>query len=292
MSRSREVVRRLESGLRIADEVVAGRHGAVPVRRYRGSSSPAHPQLLIWIHGGAFMSGGLDQLESHAVAAALARHGVEVVAVDYRLVPRCSFLRDAPPGRLPGVRFPVPLEDVVDVCTAVAGDRTDYLLGGASAGAALAASAALRLPAERAQGPAGMVLAYGTFHAELPAPSAELRSRTGGVHSFLQFRPESVRRMNRNYAGTLDALDHPHAFAGGHDLCGLPAALLLDADRDTLRASSEMFADELVGAGVPVARHVVRGARHGFLDRPATGHFSRGIAVIADWLGTRSANLS
>ncbi|MFF8450002.1 alpha/beta hydrolase [Streptomyces leeuwenhoekii] len=272
----------LLDGVDFTDGSVGGRHGAVPVRRYR----PAGPAAgtLVWLHGGAFSGGGLDQCESHAVGAALVRHGIEVVAVDYRRVPRWNPWRDPGPGRLPGVRFPVPLDDVVDAFGAVAREQGPVMLGGASAGACLAAAAGLRLHAEEKASPAGLVLAYGTFHATLPPVPETVRDRLRGRHGLVQFRPDTVRRMNHNYAGSAEAMALPFAFPGGHRLPPMPPTLMVDADRDTLRASGEAFARELADSGTRVDRHVVRGSTHGFLDRPHGPHFVTGTALMGSWI--------
>ncbi|HWU07156.1 MAG TPA: alpha/beta hydrolase fold domain-containing protein [Streptomyces sp.] len=280
--RTARVMAALLDGIDHADDSVPGRHGGIPVRRYRPDGLPVG--TLVWLHGGAFSHGGLDQLESHAVGAALVRQGIEVVAVDYRRVPRWNPWRDPGPGRLPGVRFPVPLDDVVDAFGAVSRERGPVLLGGASAGACLAAAAALRMHAEEDAPPAGLVLAYGTFHAELPPIPEEMRGRVRGRHGLVQFRPDTVRRMNHNYAGSAEAMALPFAFPGGHRLPPLPPSLMVDADRDTLRASGEAFAGELSASGTVVTHHVVREAPHGFLDRPHRPHFATGTALIGDWI--------
>jgi xylan 1,4-beta-xylosidase len=74
------------------------------------------------------------------------------------------------------------------------------------------------------------------------------------------------------------------AFPGGHDLSGFPRTLLIDADRDSLRASGGAFADELRSFGVPINYEIVADARHGFLNQPQSGYFATGIATIRDWL--------
>jgi len=277
--------------LNIEDAEARGRHGVVPVRIYTppgGAGENAAP--LVWAHGGAFAWGDLDMPEAHAVAMAVARTGREVVSVDYRRVPPFSWVRRPPSGKLSGMRFPIPLDDVIDVFTWVqarsAGART--VLGGASAGACLAAAATLRLRDEGQPGPAGLVLAYGTFHASLPAPSARLASRIRGWHRLGQFTPGVVDKMNRNYAGTAEALQDRHAFPGGGELGGFPPTLVLDADRDALGASGEAFAAELAAAGVDVVHARVPEARHGFLNRPQRPHFGLGIRVVTDWLLNRS----
>ncbi|GAA2393725.1 alpha/beta hydrolase [Dactylosporangium salmoneum] len=249
----------------MAGESLTGRHGEIPVRWY-GDPDAGRPPL-VWLHGGGFAHGDLDMPESHAVAGAVARSGRAVVAVGYRLVP-----------------YPVPVDDVADAFAAVR-DRAPggrVVLGGASAGACLAAAAALRMRDERRPGPDRLVLAYGTFHAALPAASRALWRRLAGRWWWRQMGGRDVARMNRAYVGA--AVADPHALPGGHDLAGLPPALLLDADRDRLRASGERFARELADAAVPHEHHVVAGTPHGFLNRPAHPGFAAGVARIVRWL--------
>ncbi|MBP2266325.1 acetyl esterase/lipase [Pseudarthrobacter sp. PvP004] len=90
--------------------------------------------------------------------------------------------------------------------------------------------------------------------------------------------------MNRNYAGSLHEMSNSFAFPGGHDLTGLPPTLLVDADRDSLRASGTEFARDLTRAGVPVDYEAIDNATHGFLDRPGTKHFDAGLAAMLRWL--------
>ena len=274
-------------GLTISDEVIDGRHGPVPVRRYAAGAGPSQDKdPLIWLHGGAFSWGGLDQLESHAVACALANEGWPVIAVDYRLAPPWSWIKKPQPGVLPGIRYPVPLDDVIDVINAIRKEepRRRLLLGGASAGACLAAAATIRLRDEKKEGPDRLILAYGTFHAALPALTPEIKTRVRGRYGIAQFNPATVERMNRNYAGSLAAMSDPHAFPGGADLSGFPPTLMLDADHDTLRASGQAFRDELKAAGTTIEYRVVADSRHGFLDKPQTPTFPEGIRRIHAWL--------
>jgi acetyl esterase len=274
------------TGTKIVEDTIVGRHGAIAVRRYLPATPTPGEEPLVWLHGGAFSHGDLDQLESHAPALTIAAAGRPVVTVDYRRVPPWSWLRRPKPGVLDGIRFPVTVEDVIDAFEHIRAETPDgrVILGGASAGACLAAAATLRLQRAGGKTPARLMLAYGTFHAALPAVSRELRSRIRGRHGIVQFRPGTVDRMNRNYAGSLQAMSNPFAFPGGHDLTGLPPTLVVDADRDSLRASGAAFAHDLARAGVPVAYEVIAGSTHGFLDRPETAHFDAGMDVILRWL--------
>ena len=278
----------LADGLDVADLTIDGRHGTVPVRRYM-PTAPAAPQgasPFVWLHGGGFAFGHLDMPEAHAVACAIARSGRTVHSVDYRRVPMWNIFRSPHPGILKGTRYPVPLEDVIDAFTYVLDASTvPVVLGGASAGACLAAAAAVRLRDENRPGPRGLVLAYGTFHGVLPAlgPDVVMAKRGRGMGA------KDANRMSWNYAGSLEALKDPHALPGGHDLRDLPTTLSIIAETDTLRASSGAFAEELAKAGVSVDHYVEPGSQHGFLNKPGTAPFEDAVARMNTWLNELDA---
>lgn len=283
-------------GVEVTNSAVAGPHGPIPVRTYsraRGAASTA-ALPFIWLHGGGFYSGSLDQPETHEVAFALARAGFEVTTVDYRLVTlggreRARHGGAREPNRAgraprPDIRYPVPLDDVLAVVETVSErSRDGVVLGGASAGACLAAGAAYRLARAGASPLRGLFLAYGTFHAELPERSPELLSRLRGRRRYVH-TPWLIGQMNLNYAGSEDVLSRPDAFPGGHDLSGFPPSLVVDADRDAMRASGSLFARELEDAGVETERRVLPGSAHAFLNRPNDPAFTRGIDLVSEWM--------
>lgn len=262
---------------------------AVPVRWY----DPPRPAVsstptLLWVHGGGFFRGGLDQPEADAVARALADRGVRVATVDHRLAPVPFVGRVTSSGaRRPRVRFPLPLDDVVTAHHEVLG-RSPHgvVLGGASAGACLAAAAVLRA-VDAGSPPAGAVFAYGFFHARHPRVR-DPRMRSRG-HRRVTHAAWALDVANRNYAGSTRALGERHAFPGGHDLTGFPRTLVVNADHDAMRASGDRFASELATAGVEVERHVLPGTRHAFLNRPQLDAFDAAIGRIADWFHAVSA---
>lgn len=286
------------SGPAPVDDVVAG----VPVRRYAaavpagdGPEEARSAPVLVWAHGGGFFRGGLDQPEAHEVASALARRGVGVVTVDYRLTPwplvgRVGRVeRGASVGPVARVgragrgrtRFPGPVDDVSAVWRSVAeATPGGALIGGASAGACLAAAATLRAIDEGAA-PRGVVLGYGFFHPVLPVDRALQRSVRG--HRRLSHSRWGLDLMNRNYAGTAAALAERHAFAGGQDLAGFPRTLMVDAEADSMRASGDAFARELTASGADLERHVLPGTRHAFLDRPRLAEFGAAVELVAGW---------
>lgn len=267
----------------IRDRTLEGPRGTVPVREYLPARPDPAAAPLLWIHGGAFVSGGLDQHESHAVALRVAASGRRVRTVDYALVPR--FRVWGPPVLRPsGNRYPAPLDDVLTAATDLRAAGARLVIGGASAGACLAASAAIRLRDRAGEAPAALILAYATLHAELPPLPDAVRARVRGRRRIGTYTPRMISRMNLNYVGSPQLLTDPDVFPGGGKLAGLPPVLLLDAAYDTLSASSTAFAGELAEAGVPAEHHVVPGTRHGFLDRPGSPGFRAGIDSILDWL--------
>lgn len=248
----------------ITDEILDGPHGALRVRIYRPVEPTGHG--IVWAHGGGFAAGDLDMPEADGVARGLAAHGATVVSVDYRLAPLA-------PGA-EGVRHPVASEEVGFAFTWAAGAglaRGPWAIGGASAGANLAASATLRLRHTGGALPALVALAYPTLLAVQPEPDADLRAALDADPVADRFGPAVVHAMYANLLGGDPAEADVYAapgLAGPDDLAGFPPVLMVNSDVDELRVSGELFAATLRRAGTDV--EVVRepGTQHGHLNRP------------------------
>lgn len=275
----------MTAGITIVDGHVEGRDQAIPVRDYL----PHRPsgRALLWVHGGGFTGGGLDQGESDAPARALAASGRRVRTVDYRLVSRRRRRRPASADAVAN-RYPAAHHDVIDAAKALRDEAGgDVFLGGGSAGANLVAGAALALRDEGDSLAAGLVLAYGSFHGE-PLYDPEVERDLRSPIAKLLFRNSTLRRIHLHYVGD-DALLAPgYAFPGGSDLRGMPASVIIDARNDRLRSSGRAFARELRNSGVPVDEHVVEDW-HGFLGLPSRRAFADGIHLIRSWLDAQDA---
>jgi acetyl esterase/lipase len=256
----------------VQDASIDGPHGPVPIRLY----DPPHPptSTFMWIHGGAFATGDLDMPEANWVARSLAARGHAVVSVDYRKT-------------VEGARYPVPSDDVraawrwLVARTAPAGRDVERLqLGGGSAGAALAAALVVRLRDAGERMPDSLVLAYPVVHPRLPAPSAELSAATADLPSTARI----IEGMSDCFAGSDAALADPHAFAGLSDPIGFPPTLIINSERDHLRASGELFARQLSEAGATVECVTEAGSTHGHLNEPANPAGVRSLQRLADWL--------
>src|SRR3984957_17048366 len=263
----------------IRSDAAPGPHGPVPVRVYDagGDDSAGGRPCLVWMHGGAFIAGNLDMPEADWTARELAiRAGAVVVSVDYRL---CN----------DGVHYPVPHDDVVaaarwarDSATALGIAPGRVAIGGASAGANLAAGAALKLRDADGQPPAQLIFAYGVAHPVLPPVSADQAVLMREVPAMLQFPPEATSFFNVNFLGGPLSTADGYAFPVLADLRGLCPTLVLNAEYDDLRPSGQAFAAALAAAGVDVRQVMVASMLHGFLNLPASiGPVGEALDLIA-----------
>lgn len=270
----------------VRDRRIATAHGAVDVRDYGPRAGQPVGRPLLWVHGGGFSSGGLNQRESDAPARYLARAGFAVRTIDYRLAPTANPWHD-PDLRPHHGRYPAGLDDVVAVARSLVDEAGRSVhIGGASAGANLAAAATIRLEASGPSPVQSLFLAYGTFHAELPdddAVEADLRGR----FARWAFNTEMLRRMNLNYVGDPALLVAGGAFPGGAVTRRMPPTFLLDASNDRLRRSGHAFASELRRTGTDV-RELVLTARHGFLGAGRGKPFAEGMAQFEHWLRSQA----
>lgn len=260
----------------VLDHDIGDAGSAVAVREYRPTRSPR--AALLWVHGGSFIEGDLDMPESHEVALALADRGIWIVATDYRKATN-------------GVRYPAPVDDVATSwqwCVARAqeqGIRGGSLhLGGASAGACLAASVALRAQILEAPTPASVVLAYPLLHPSIPRldeAAAVLLSRIPGA---VEFSPSDVLAMALNYAGDARLLMSGLVFPGLADLEGLPRTLVIASEHDSLRDSAERFTQSARDARVQVEYYQERGSAHGHLGGVGSLQFARSIERMVQWM--------
>lgn len=219
--------------------LVPTRHGRVPVFLYRPGPGPL--PVHVHLHGGAFLVRypAMDDWWCRYVAAMA---GVVVANVDFEVAPR--------------VAYPVAQHQAHDVAAALASDGTPVSVGGFSSGGGLAASVALQARDSGSFTPTLQVLGIPALdlsaepHDGAPGMlSADLRRLVRRV-----YLPDPASRLEP-YASPLLA----------EDLTGLPAAVVMTAERDVLRAEGDAYAHRLRASGVRVVHDVTPGVDHYYL---------------------------
>jgi acetyl esterase len=233
----------------IEDFEVAG----VRCRAYQ-TNGTARPPLLLYLHGGGFVVGGL---ESHDDICAELCDGadVEVVAVDYRLAPEHP--------------FPAAFDDCWNVLHELAGRRLGMVIAGDSAGGNLAAALCLRARDEGGPAINGQILIYPGLGGDMSSGSYIEHAHAPGLSTRDVIFYRSVYGGPGNkYAEPLRETDYSK----------LPPAFLVAAGIDPLHDDSLAYASRLSHAGVPSfvrdEPHLVHAflrARH--MSKPAADSF-------------------
>ena len=242
------------------DEYVKGRHGDIPVRRYRlKNQCSAADSQIVFIHGGGFILGSLDSHDD-ICADICALTGIDTLSIDYRLSPEFD--------------HPVHLDDVADAY--LANWRPNSVIVGISAGGTLSAGLCHRLKTS-AKLPRGQILIYAGLGGDL----FNLESYTCNADAPL-LSAEDVQfyrniRCTNNTPPTGDAEFFPLV---APDFAGLPPSVAFSADIDPLRDDSGLYIERLQQAGVDAAWinepglvHSYLGARHS--SQKAAASFQR-----------------
>jgi acetyl esterase len=229
------------------DVVVQGRNGPIPARVYtRPGSKPGTPAML-FIHGGAFIDGGVDFCDN--VQRGLAqRTGYVVVGLSYRLAPEHP--------------FPAGLHDCADVLQWMHDTRPGDLdphriaVGGESAGGNL--TVALCLYARDHNGP---VIAHQSVYYPFTDTSLTAPDWDSGLMPGVDRKAGQM--MVRLYGG--DDPHNPLVNVLGADLRGLPPATVITCGHDVLRADGVRLVEALRAAGVETLHTHYDDMPHGFL---------------------------
>jgi acetyl esterase len=250
------------AGMDVSDVAVAGPGEDVPVRLYRPAGAEPTPGVILYMHGGGFVLGGLDSSDS--VAWGLAeKTGAVVASVDYRLAPEHP--------------FPAPLNDCLAALRwladspAEAGiDPARIAVAGDSAGGNLAA--ALTIAARDAGGPAicAQTLLYPCTGIDLALASYTDYAEGPGLTtaSMVWFRDA----YTPDATGLADPLAWP---AVAQDFSRLPPAFVHSAEIDPIRDEGRVYASRLACAGVDVTYREAKGMIHGFARAHVTGAAAR-----------------
>lgn len=237
----------------------------IPIRIFTPTGDGPFPSL-VYFHGGGWVVCDLDTHD--AVCRAIARRaGAVVVAVDYRLSPE--------------YKFPAAVEDcytatewVAANAASLAVDPRRIAVGGDSAGGNLSAVMCLKSRDEGGPALALQVLVYPVTN----LASFDTPSYREFAEGYYLTRAEMEWFRGHYLARTEDAQSPYASPLLAPDLRGLPPALVITAECDTLRDEGEAYAKRLAEAGVEVACTRYGGMIHPFFS--LGGAFSQGRRAI------------
>jgi acetyl esterase/lipase len=242
-------------GVITKDLTIPGPKGCpdVGIRIYRPEKISGILPSLLWIHGGGYMLGEIDQEDLTAKKFAL-EGGCVVVSVEYRLAPEHP--------------YPAPLDDCYAAlkwlsthANEVSVDRSRIAIGGASAGGGLAAGLAI-LACDRAEVEiVFQLLIYPMINDSNVAPASDTLPDT------LFWTRENNLIGWRSYLGGEPGSEGVSCYAAAYratNLEGLPAAYIAVGDLDLFAKEDIEYAWKLIEAGVPTELHVYPGGCHAF----------------------------
>lgn len=233
----------------IRDVTMPGPGGDIAMRLFDPRDSREPGPVVVFFHGGGFVTGSI---ETHASLAAAIARGLDlpVVSVDYRLAPEH--------------RWPAAPDDAEAAARWIAGngaafDRefTGLILCGDSAGGTLTVvtAAALR------DRPASLPLVLQIAIYPRTDASRESQSYAQFVDAYGMTRAD-MDYFERSYAADRQSPRHSAVLG---DLAGLPPTLVVTAGLDVLRDEGRAYAAKAIEAGVKVTYLECPGTIHGCL---------------------------
>jgi acetyl esterase len=216
--------------------------------------APLQPRsTFVFMHGGGWVLGDVDLSDGFCRELAI-RGQTHVVSVGYRLAPENP--------------YPAALDDTVSVITEFGEQRIEtsglpLIVGGISAGANLAAAAAIRRRDECARIPDLQVLI---------CPVLDIEGATDSYRQMAEgnyLTAADMRWFWQQYTGESEPTDDGTGWRSPchvTDLSGIPPALIVNAEFDVLRDEGQAYADRLAAAGIEAVSVTFAGMIHGFVS--------------------------
>jgi acetyl esterase/lipase len=246
---------RVPGDVSVANVVVPGWNGnpSVRLRFYRPKGRSGSLPALLWMHGGAFFMGNVEQDDRRSIAVAR-ELGITVAAVSYRLAPE----HRAPAAVHDAYACLRYLHHNADECNV---DPARIAIGGTSAGGGLTAALAQLAHDIGEVRPVFQLMAY---------PVLDDRSALGSARDHPDARLYTAKGHLLTWRwylghepGSPQIADYA-APARREDLTGLPSAWIGVTTHDVLYEEGVAYAKRLNASGVPCELHTVVGGFHGF----------------------------
>lgn len=244
--------------LEVQNRTVPGPAGApdVRVRVYKKRGIAKAPVVLDF-HPGGFTQGGLDMCDERGAYFAMEVPCV-VVAVDYRLAPENQY-----PSQLRDCE--AVLKYIAENPAEFSADPARFALVGTSAGGNLAAGLCLWLRDNGGPAIALQILNYPVTRWDATSPSALMIG-----DDLPMTNTSGFREGKDNYLGQSSGWPVPYYALPDNapDLSGLPPAMMVVCEYDTLRDEGIDYARRLMTAGVPCELYSLPRVPHAWDEVP------------------------
>ena len=241
---------------KVADIQVQGAAGMLPARVYDPGLSRGPAPVILYFHGGGWVTGTLDTYDASDRALAQGT-GAIVVSVQYRLGPEN--------------RFPAAQDDanasyawLVQNAASIGGDARQIALAGESAGGNLAIDTAIAARDRHLPPPVHELLVYPVVGTDLTTPSYKETTDAIPLN-----RAAITWYVEHFTNGPADLKDPRLNVVGAADLRGLPPTTIVSAEIDPLRSEGEALAQKLQAAGAAVEQRTYPGVTHEFFGMGA-----------------------
>ncbi|MGG2937954.1 alpha/beta hydrolase [Bacillus pacificus] len=244
----------VDDSLSLTDKVIEGPDAnPLGLRIYRPKSNDESLPALLWIHGGGYILGAVN--ENDVLCMKFAKEvGCMVVSVDYRLAPEHP--------------YPAAIEDcyaalkwIADNAESLNIDSNRIGVAGPSGGGGL--TAALTLLARDRK--------YPSICFQMPLyPMIDDRNNTPSANEIKEgfiWNQKSNEAAWKMYLGKLHGTDQIPAYAAAaraEDYRNLPRTYTCVGQLDPFRSETLAYVTKLAEAGVDVEFHLYPGAYHGF----------------------------
>jgi acetyl esterase/lipase len=244
----------------------------VSLRIHRPADAHGRLPCLVWMHGGGLVMGNSFQ-DDPRFDRWCVRHGIMAVSIEYRLAPETPY-----PGPLEdcyaGLRWVQEHAAELEIDAAMIG------IGGASAGAGLAAGLALLCRDRGGPAISSQLLIYPMLDDRMTTPSSRWEVPI--------WSPASNHFGWTSYLGDRKGTSEVPIYAAAaraSDLRNLPSTLIVVGTLDGFVDEDLAYAQALNQAGVDVELHMYPGAPHGFdALLPGTEVARRCSADMNAWL--------
>lgn len=254
----------------VLDREVKGRGGAIPVRVYKPAGTTGPLPVLVYFHGGGWMTGSIAGSD-RAVRLIANEAKAIVISVHYRLAPENP--------------YPAAWDDAEDAfawaaanAASLGGDPAMMGVGGDSAGGNLAVSISTRRLTKGQTPPLYQLLYYPAVDMTRDYPSWQLFGRGYGLD--IGYADYAVPRV---FPG-LDLTQPEISPIKAKSLKGMPATILASAGFDILRDAGRAYAARLEKEGVSVLYLNYASLNHSFLQ-------ASGVIADADRAATDTARI-